>query len=72
VGGQIELERFLIIFGITLVALGLLWPLLQKLGLGNLPGDIVIEQKNFTLYFPLTSCLLLSVLITVILHLFHK
>ena len=43
------MSRALIIFGIVLIAIGLLWPLISKLGLGRLPGDIVIERANFTL-----------------------
>ena len=44
--------RLLITLGITLVVVGLLWPWLTKLGLGRLPGDIVVERDNGRLYFP--------------------
>ena len=50
-----HMSRFLITLGIVLVAAGLLWPLLQKVGIGQLPGDIVIERKNFRLYLPITT-----------------
>jgi hypothetical protein len=53
-------SRTLIIFGLVLVAAGLLWPFLAKLGLGRLPGDIVIERENFTFYLPITTSLLIS------------
>ena len=43
----------LIIFSVVLIAAGLLWPVLQKLGLGRLPGDIVIERDNYRFYFPI-------------------
>jgi hypothetical protein len=48
------MSRWLIIFGVVLIATGLLWPVLQKLGLGRLPGDIAIERENFRFYFPIS------------------
>jgi hypothetical protein len=65
-------SRLLITLGIIIVAVGLLWPLLAKLGLGNLPGDIRIERDNFTLFIPLTSGLIVSAVISLILWLLHK
>jgi len=62
-----SVSRLLIIFGLILVALGLLWPFIAKLGLGRLPGDIVIERENFRLYLPLTSSLLVSAVLSLIL-----
>ena len=46
---------------------GLLWPYLGKLGLGRLPGDIVIERESGTIYVPLATCLLLSLLLSLVL-----
>jgi Protein of unknown function (DUF2905) len=46
------MARLLIIFGLVLILLGVLWPVVAKLGLGRLPGDIVIERENFRLYLP--------------------
>jgi hypothetical protein len=66
------MSRLLITLGIILVAAGLLWPLLAKLGLGHLPGDIRIERDDFTLFIPLTSGLIVSVVISLILWLLHK
>jgi len=65
-------SRLLIVFGLVLVALGLLWPLIAKLGLGRLPGDIVIERDHFRFYFPLASSLLVSAVISVILWLINR
>jgi len=65
-------SRLLIVFGLVLVVLGLLWPLAAKLGLGRLPGDIVIERENFRLYIPLATSLLLSVVLSVILWLINR
>jgi len=57
-------QRILISLGIGLIAIGLLWPYLAKLGLGKLPGDIVIRRDNFNFYFPITTCILISVVLT--------
>ena len=62
-----KMDRILIVIGLVLLLAGLLWPYLIQIGLGRLPGDIVIERKNMTLYFPLMTCLLLSVLFSLVL-----
>jgi hypothetical protein len=59
--------RVLIVLGALILAAGLLWPYLSQLGLGRLPGDIVIERGNTTLYFPLMTCLLISVVFSLVL-----
>jgi hypothetical protein len=64
--------RMLIIAGLVLVAVGLLWLAGDKLGLGRLPGDLVIKRKNFGLYFPLASSLLISLVLTLLLNAFRK
>lgn len=61
------MARILIILGVLLVVVGLLWGPLSRLGLGRLPGDIVIERENLTLYIPITSAILVSVALSVIL-----
>ncbi len=66
------MAKWLITLGVLLVALGLAWPLISKLGLGNLPGDIRIERKNFTFYFPITSSLLVSLIVTLLLWIFRR
>ena len=66
------MSRFLIMLGLVIVVLGLIWPLLSKLGLGRLPGDIVIERENFTLYFPLVTSLIVSVLLSLALWFFNR
>lgn len=65
-------SRLLIVFGLVLVVLGLLWPVLGRLGLGRLPGDIVIERESFRLYFPLATSLLVSAVISLILWLINR
>jgi hypothetical protein len=66
------MQRFLIILGITLFAAGVLWPWLTKLGLGRLPGDIIIRRENFSLYFPITTCIVISALLTLVFWLIQK
>jgi hypothetical protein len=61
-----SVPRLLIIFGLVLIAVGLLWPLMAKLGLGRLPGDIVIERDNFRLYLPIGTSVLISVILSLI------
>lgn len=66
------MAKWLITIGIVLVAVGLLWPLLAKLGLGSLPGDIRIERKGYTFYFPLTTSIIVSLAISIILWIFRR
>ena len=51
---------------------GLAWPLLGRLGLGRLPGDIMVERGNFRFYFPLASSLVVSVFLTLLFWLFRR
>jgi hypothetical protein len=64
--------RWLIVFGVVLIVTGLLWPVLQKLGLGRLPGDIVIERENLRLYFPIMTSLIVSVVLSLILWFLNR
>lgn len=56
--------RFLVILGLVLLVTGLFWPLLTKLGLGRLPGDVVIERGKFTLYVPFMTSILISLVLS--------
>jgi hypothetical protein len=66
------MSRALIIIGLLIVGLGLLWPWLGRLGLGRLPGDIVVEHENFTLYFSITTGLLLSAVLSLLVWLLGR
>src|SRR5258708_32238406 len=66
------MARFLVVLGILLVLVGLLWPWLTRLGLGRLPGDIVVQNGNFTFYFPIVSCIILSVVLSLVLWLINR
>lgn len=65
--------KALILFGILLVVLGVIFSAGVKIPwLGQLPGDIYIRRDNFTLYFPLTTCLLLSLILALVLYFFRR
>lgn len=65
--------KSLILFGILLVILGIIFSVGVKIPwLGQLPGDIYIRRESFTFYFPLTTCLLLSLILTLVLYLFRR
>jgi len=66
------MSRGLIIFGVILIAAGLLWPVIAKLGLGRLPGDIVIERGNFRLHIPLVTSLIVSAALSLIFWLLNR
>jgi hypothetical protein len=66
------MQRALIIIGLVVVAAGVLWPWISKLPLGRLPGDIRIESASGGLYFPLVTCLVISVVLSLLFWLFRK
>lgn len=66
------MSRVLITIGLILVIVGLAWPWLQKLGLFRLPGDIVVERENFRFYFPITSAIIISIVISLVLWLLRR
>lgn len=66
------MSKLLIYLGLGLVIIGLLWPWLSKLPLGRLPGDIAIKGANSGFYFPITTMILISVIVSVLLALFKR
>ncbi|MES1932623.1 hypothetical protein T35B1_08439 [Salinisphaera shabanensis T35B1] len=66
------MARTLIILGVVLVVTGLLWPVLGRLGLGQLPGDIVVRRDGFVFYFPLTTMILVSGVLSLLFWLFGR
>jgi hypothetical protein len=66
------MQKSLIIIGILLVAAGLLWPLLAKSPLGRLPGDIIIDRPGLKIYIPITTMIIVSIVLSVILWLIRK
>ena len=67
---QINMQKILIIIGIILLIIGLLYPYIKKLGLGQLPGDILFKTGNSTFFFPVMTCLIISIILTIIFNLF--
>lgn len=67
-----NISRVLIIIGAVLVVMGLLWPFLQKVGLGKLPGDIAVERDGFRFYFPITTSIVVSLVLSFLLWLFFR
>ena len=66
------MAKWLITIGVICIALGLMWPLLTKLGLGSLPGDIRMERKDYSFFFPITTCIIVSIVISVLLWIFRR
>ncbi len=66
------MQRFLIIAGIVAVALGIAWPWLSRLGLGRLPGDLHVEREGFSFYFPLTTSIVVSIVVSLLVWLFRR
>jgi len=66
------MRAWLITIGLVLVAVGLLWPWLTKLGLGRLPGDIVVERGSFSFYFPIVTCLVVSLVLSLVFWLLNR
>lgn len=66
------MSRTLITIGVIIVLVGVLWPWLQKIGLGRLPGDILLERGNTRFYFPLTTSIIVSIVISLLVWLFRK
>ncbi|MCE9522028.1 MAG: DUF2905 domain-containing protein [Alphaproteobacteria bacterium] len=67
-----DVGRFLIVAGVVLAIIGFAWPFLERIGLGRLPGDIVLGREGFRLYIPVTTCLLVSAVLTLGFWLFRK
>lgn len=66
------MQRALILIGLAVVVIGLAWPWLSKLPLGRLPGDIVIDRPGFRFFFPLTTGILVSLVLSFLAWLFRK
>ncbi len=67
-----EIARLTIIAGLGLTAAGLVFLLISKVPSEKLPGDILIKKEDFTFYFPLASCIIVSILVSVLMNVFRK
>jgi Protein of unknown function (DUF2905) len=66
------MSRTLIVLGLAIAAVGFLWPWISRLGLGRLPGDILIKREGFTFYAPITTGILMSLGLSLILWLLSR
>ena len=70
--GRSAMSRTLIILGLAIAAVGFLWPWISRLGLGRLPGDILIQREGFTFYAPITTGILVSIVLSLVLWLLSR
>jgi hypothetical protein len=66
------MQRTLIVLGAVIAAIGLAWPWLRRLPLGRLPGDIHVVREGFSFHFPIVTCIVVSIVISVILWIFRR
>ncbi|MFC2993426.1 MULTISPECIES: DUF2905 domain-containing protein [Halomonas] len=66
------MNRTLIVIGLIIIAVGLLWPWLSRLPLGQLPGDIAVRRENFSFFFPVTTMIIVSVVLSGLLWLLNR
>jgi hypothetical protein len=70
--GRSAMSRTLVILGLAIAAVGFLWPWISRLGLGRLLGDILIQREGFTFYAPITTGILVSVVLSLALWLLSR
>jgi hypothetical protein len=66
------MQRLLIGIGVALVLAGIAWPLLSRIGLGRLPGDFMVQRGSTSFYFPLATCIIISVVLSALMWLFNR
>jgi uncharacterized membrane-anchored protein len=66
------MQRLLIVLGLVILALGIAWPWITRLGLGRLPGDINIERDGWSFHFPLMTSIIVSIVLSLLIWLFRK
>jgi ribose/xylose/arabinose/galactoside ABC-type transport system permease subunit len=67
-----DIQRFLIGLGLIILLAGIMWPILSRAGLGRLPGDIVFQRGETTFYIPLITCVIISMVLSVLFWLFNR
>jgi hypothetical protein len=66
------MQKVLILLGVVLIVVGLGWPWLSKVPFGRLPGDIVIDKPTLKVYFPVTTMIIISLLLSLLMRFFNK
>ena len=67
-----DMQRLLIGLGLVILVVGIAWPIISRIGLGRLPGDIVIQRGGTNFYFPIVTCIVISIVLSAILWLFNR
>jgi len=67
-----DMQRFLIGLGLVILLAGIAWPLLSRIGIGRLPGDIMIQRGGTSFYFPIVTCILVSIALSALIWLFNR
>jgi hypothetical protein len=67
-----DAQRFLIGLGLVILIVGITWPILSRIGLGRLPGDIVFQRGGVTFYFPLVTCIIISIVLSALFWLLSR
>jgi len=67
-----NMQRFLIGLGLVILLAGIAWPILSRIGIGRLPGDIFVQRGNTSFYFPIVTCIVLSIVLSVVMWLFSR
>jgi ribose/xylose/arabinose/galactoside ABC-type transport system permease subunit len=67
-----DVQRFLIGLGLVILVTGIAWPILSRIGLGRLPGDIMFQRGGATFYFPLVTCIIISIVLSALFWLFGR
>lgn len=68
---HVKVQKLFFIIGLLFLVLGAAYPILKKFQLGNLPGDIFYSSDKFTFIFPVVTCIVLSILISILLNIFR-
>ena len=66
------IQRFLIGLGLVILIVGITWPIFSRIGLGRLPGDIMIQRGGTTFYFPIVTCIIISIVLSALFWLFNR
>lgn len=67
-----DMQRLLLGLVLLILIVGISWPMLSRIGLGKLPGDIVIQRGDTTFYFPLVTCIIISIVLSMLLWMFNR
>jgi len=67
-----DIQRFLIGLGLVILLAGIAWPVIARIGIGRLPGDIMIQRGSTSFYFPIVTCILLSIVFSALMWLFNR